>query len=60
MVIITLLEMMAILLMAKQKIKLTRTKTTKYRKSKITKDKNGNLHCKTCGAFISGRGKKKK
>ena len=32
---------------------------TKYRKSKTVKDKKGHLRCKTCGAFISGRGKKK-
>ena len=42
------------------KIKQTVTKKTKYRKSKTTKDKNGNLHCKSCGAFVCGRGKKKK
>ena len=40
-------------------IKQTRTKITRYRKSQTTKDKNGRIHCKTCGAFISGRGKKK-
>ena len=39
------------------KIRLTSTK--KYRKSQTTTDKNGKKHCKTCGAFISGRGKKK-
>ncbi len=38
------------------KIKVTK----KYRKSQTTTDKNGQLHCKTCGAFISGRGKKDK
>ncbi len=41
--------------MAKQKIKITKTK--KYRKSKMIKDKNGQYHCPSCGAF---RGKKKK
>ena len=41
------------------KIKQTKTIEKKYRKSQTTKDKNGKLHCKTCGAFISGRGKKK-
>ena len=41
------------------KIKLTRIRTTKYRKSKTYKDKRGRIHCKSCGAFISGRGKKK-
>lgn len=41
------------------KIRISKTKIRKYRKSKTTKDKNGKLHCKTCGAFISGRGKKK-
>ena len=40
-------------------IKQTKNRTTKYRKSQTTKDKSGRLHCKTCGAFISGRGKKK-
>lgn len=40
--------------------RVTLKRTTKYRKSKTTKDKNGNLHCKSCGAFVSGRGKKKK
>lgn len=55
MVIITLSEMMVILLMAKQRIKLTRT--VKYRKSKTKTDKSGRKRCKTCGAFISGRGK---
>lgn len=42
--------------MGKIRLKATR----KYRKSQTRKDKNGQLHCKTCGAFISGRGKKKK
>ena len=37
----------------------TITRTTKYRKSKTKKDSNGHIRCKTCGAFISGRGKKK-
>ena len=40
-------------------IKQTITKKYKYRKSKTTTDKNGRKHCKTCGAFLSGRGKKK-
>lgn len=42
--------------------KITIKKHTKkvYRKSQMTTDKNGRKHCKTCGAFISGRGKKKK
>ena len=34
------------------KIKLTRTRTTKYRKSKTTTDKNGRRRCKTCGKFM--------
>lgn len=43
--------------MAKQKIK---TKTTRYiSKSQITTDKNGRKHCKTCGAYVGGKGKKK-
>jgi len=41
------------------KIKQTVTKK-KYRKSQTTTDNQGRKHCKTCGAFISGRGKKKK
>jgi len=41
--------------MAKQTIK---TKVT-YRKSQITTDKNGRKHCKTCGAFIGNKGRKK-
>lgn len=40
--------------------KIKQTYKVKYRKSKTTKDKNGRIHCKSCGAFISGRGKKKK
>ena len=39
--------------------KIKQTTTRKYRKSQTTKDKSGRIHCKTCGAFISGRGKKK-
>ena len=41
------------------KIKQTTTRSRKYRKSQTTTDKSGRKHCKTCGAFISGRGKKK-
>ena len=48
--------MMVIYLMAKQTI----TRITRYRKSQTIKDKNGQLHCKTCGAFIGNKGKKKK
>ena len=39
--------------------KITIKVTRKVRKSQTKKDKNGRVHCKTCGAFISGRGKKK-
>lgn len=39
--------------------KITIKRVTKYRKSQTTIDKKGRKHCKTCGAFISGRGKKK-
>lgn len=39
--------------------KITIKRTRYISKSKITTDKNGRKHCKTCGAFISGRGKKK-
>ena len=41
------------------KIRISKIIKKKYRKSKTTKDKNGKLHCKECGAFISGIGKKK-
>lgn len=34
------------------KIKLTRIRTTKYRKSKTTKDSKGRRRCKTCGKFM--------
>lgn len=42
--------------MATQTIK--KTKKT-IRKSQTTTDSSGRKHCKMCGAFISGRGKKK-
>ena len=46
--------------MARQRIKSSRTKTTrKVRKSKTTLDKNGRVHCKSCGAFLGNRGRKK-
>ena len=42
--------------MAKQKIKTT---TTKYiRNSQTTTDRQGRKHCKTCGAYVGGRGRK--
>lgn len=45
--------------MATQKIKTT-TKTTRYiKKSDITTDKQGRKHCKTCGAYVGNKGKKK-
>lgn len=40
--------------------KIRIVKKTKYRKSQTTTDSNGRKRCKSCGAFISGRGKKKK
>ncbi len=40
--------------------KITIKVTKKVKKSDTIKDKTGRRHCKTCGAFISGRGKKKK
>lgn len=43
--------------MAKQTIRQT-TKVT-YRKSQTTTDRNGRKHCKTCGAFIGNKGRKK-
>lgn len=41
--------------------KITIKHTTKqtYRKSDTTTDKNGRKHCKTCGAYIGNKGKKK-
>ena len=45
--------------MATQKVKTT-TKTTRYiNKSNTTTDKQGRKHCKTCGAYVGGKGKKK-
>jgi len=41
------------------KIKQTTKTTKKFRKSKTYKDSKGQIHCKECGAYISGRGKKK-
>ena len=41
------------------KIKQTTKSKRTIRKSKTYKDGSGKLHCKSCGAFISGRGKKK-
>jgi len=40
--------------------KIKQTVTKKYRKSQTTTDKQGRKHCVTCGAYLSGRGKKKK
>lgn len=47
--------------MAKQRIKIkTKTRTIrKVRKSKTHTDKNGRIHCQTCGAYIGNKGKKK-
>lgn len=39
------------------KIKQTVRRT--IRKSQSTIDKNGRLHCKTCGAFVGKKGRKK-
>lgn len=39
------------------KIRITHKVT--YRKSDITTDKNGRKHCKTCGAYIGNKGRKK-
>jgi hypothetical protein len=38
--------------------KVKQTTRITYRKSN-TVDKNGRKHCKTCGAFIGNRGRKK-
>ena len=40
--------------------KITIKTTTKYRKSQSTTDKNGRVHCKTCGAYLGNKGRKKK
>ena len=40
-------------------IRISKTKKV-VRKSQTTKDGNGQLHCKTCGAFVGNKGKKKK
>ena len=39
------------------KIKITHKVT--YRKSDTTTDKQGRKHCKTCGAYIGNKGRKK-
>ena len=45
--------------MATQKIKKT-TKTTKYvNKGDVIIDIMGRKHCKTCGAYVGNKGKKK-
>lgn len=47
--------------MARQRI-VTTTKTRTIRKvskSKMHTDKNGRIHCSTCGAYIGNKGKKK-
>ena len=40
------------------RIKQTITRTV--RKSQTTTDKNGRVHCKTCGAYVGNKGRKKK
>lgn len=47
--------------MARQRVVIkTRTRTVrKVSKSKTHTDKNGRVHCKTCGAFVGNKGKKK-
>ncbi len=36
-------------------------KTTRYvKKSQTTTDKKGRVHCKTCGAYVGNKGRKKK
>ena len=45
--------------MATQKIRTT-TKTTRYvNTGSTTTDRQGRKHCKTCGAYVGGRGRKK-
>ena len=41
--------------MSRQTIKIKRS----VPKTQVIKDRHGRCHCKTCGAFLSGRGKKK-
>ena len=46
--------------MARQRIRTSHTKTTRrVRKLQTTSDRNGRVHCKTCGAFLGNRGRKK-
>lgn len=42
--------------MARQRITII---TRKVRKSKSTTDSKGRVHCKTCGAFLGNKRKKK-
>lgn len=42
--------------MAKQRV-VTTTRT--IRKSQTTIDKRGRVHCKTCGAYVGNKGRKK-
>jgi len=37
------------------KIKLARTRTIKYRKSKTKKDSKGRRRCKNCGRFLGNK-----
>lgn len=39
--------------------RIIQTTRRTYRKSQSTVDKNGRVHCKTCGAFIGNKGRKK-
>lgn len=43
--------------MGKVRIKQTTKRT--YRKSQATTDSTGRVHCKTCGAFLGNKGKKR-
>ena len=39
--------------------RIKQTKTQTIRKSQTTTDRQGRKHCKTCGAYVGNKGKKK-
>lgn len=39
--------------------KIKQTTTRVVRKSQTTIDRQGKMHCKTCGAYIGNKGRKK-
>ena len=40
--------------------RIIQTTTRTVRKSQTTTDKKGRVHCKTCGAYVGNKGRKKK